>query len=105
MQSVYLAIILLSCLVYPFRYGLKSLSDIVSMFHQMRGVVDEEKDGVDSVSGYSCSCPNGLRTVGCCAHVATVLWYLGFGRHQSEILIPADFLNNVCEEIGGQEQE
>jgi hypothetical protein len=67
--------------------------------------VDEEKDGVDSVSGYSCSCPNGLRTVGCCAHVATVLWYLGFGRHQSDILIPADFLNNVCEEIGGQEQE
>jgi hypothetical protein len=54
--------------------------------------VDEEKDGDDSVSGYSCSCPNGLRTVCCCAHVATVLWYLGFGRHQSEILIPAEFL-------------
>jgi len=51
--------------------------------------VDEEKDGVDSISGYSCTCPNGLWTVSCCAHVATVLWYLGFGRHQFEILIPA----------------
>jgi SWIM zinc finger len=67
--------------------------------------VDEEKDGVDSVSGYSCSCPNGLRTVGCCAHIATVLWYLGYARHLSEIPIPAAFLNNVCEELGGQEQE
>jgi hypothetical protein len=67
--------------------------------------IDEDKDGVDSVSGYSCSCPNGLRTVGCCAHIATVLWYLGFARHESEILIPAEFLNNVCEELVGQEQE
>jgi hypothetical protein len=66
---------------------------------------DEEKDGVDAVSGYCCSCPNGLRTVGCCAHVATVLWYLGFGRHQSEIPIPAAFLNDVCVELEGQEQE
>ena len=66
---------------------------------------DEEKDGVDAVSGYCCSCPNGLRTVGCCAHVATVLWFLGFGRHQSEIPIPAAFLNDVCVELGGQEQQ
>ena len=66
---------------------------------------NEEKDGVDAVSCYYCSCPNGFRTVGCCAHVATVLWFLGFGRHQSEIPIPAAFLNDVCVELGGQEQQ
>ena len=68
-------------------------------------LADEEKDGVDGVSGYCCSCPNGLRTVGCCANVATVLWFLGFGRHHSEIPIPAAFLNNVCVELDGQEQQ
>jgi len=56
-----------------------------------KAVQVDVKEGVDSVSSYSCSCPNGYRTVGCCAHVATVLWYFGFSRHQSEILIPADF--------------
>ena len=65
----------------------------------------DEEDGVEAVSGYCCSCPNGLRTVGCCAHVATVLWFLGFGRHQSEIPISAAFLNDVCVELGGQEQQ
>jgi hypothetical protein len=40
-----------------------------------------------------------------CAHVATVLWFLGFGKHQSEIPIPTAFLNDVCVELGGQEQQ
>ena len=35
--------------------------------------------------------------------IATVLWYLGFARHESEILIPAEFLN-VCEELVGQQE-
>ncbi len=33
------------------------------------------------ITGYYCDCPSGARTVGCCAHVASVLWYLGLARH------------------------
>ncbi|GFW36955.1 uncharacterized protein TNCV_5018541 [Trichonephila clavipes] len=28
-----------------------------------------------------CHCKVGARVVGCCAHVASVLWYLGYWRH------------------------
>ncbi|GFR21588.1 hypothetical protein TNCT_14081 [Trichonephila clavata] len=29
----------------------------------------------------SCQCKVGARVVNCCAHVASVLWYLGYWRH------------------------
>ncbi|GFQ66503.1 uncharacterized protein TNCT_546991 [Trichonephila clavata] len=28
-----------------------------------------------------CLCKVGARVVGCCAHVASILWYLGYWRH------------------------
>ena len=65
--------------------------------------IDRSKCGVEAVSAHSCSCPNGRRTVGCCAHITTVLWYLGYARYLSEIPIPAAFLDNVCVELEGQE--
>lgn len=42
-----------------------------------------------------CRCKNGLRTLGCCAHIASVLFYFGYGRHQETIRTPAAFLNNL----------
>ena len=35
------------------------------------------------VTGWYCQCKAGQRTVGCCAHVATVVWYLGWARHHN----------------------
>lgn len=35
-----------------------------------------------SVTGWYCECKVGARTIGCCAHIAAVLWYLGYARHQ-----------------------
>ena len=37
----------------------------------------------ESVNAWYCQCKAGMRTVGCCAHVASVIWYLGFARHNS----------------------
>ncbi len=34
-----------------------------------------------TVVEYCCKCTAGLRTVGCCSHVATFVWYLGYARH------------------------
>lgn len=33
-----------------------------------------------------CFCKSGARTMGCCSHVMTCIWYLGWGRHNDEIL-------------------
>lgn len=41
-----------------------------------------DASGVDGICGYYCQCKQGARTVGMCAHVCSVIWYLGFYRHQ-----------------------
>lgn len=47
---------------------------------------------------YLCDCQHGQRTVGCCSHVMTVVWYFGCGRYERAI-DPAshlnDFFNNI----------
>jgi hypothetical protein len=34
-----------------------------------------------NVTGWYCTCKIGARTVGCCAYVASVVWYLGYQRY------------------------
>jgi hypothetical protein len=63
-------------------------------------LIDRKRGGVETVWGYCCSCPNGLRTVGCCSHIATVLWFLGLGQYLPKILIPASFLDDCVESVG-----
>ena len=33
-----------------------------------------------NVTGWYCTCKIGARTVGCCPHVASVVWYLGYQK-------------------------
>ncbi|CAK1603536.1 unnamed protein product [Parnassius mnemosyne] len=51
--------------------------------------------GRTGITEYCCSCLVGRRTVGCCAHVMTLVWYLGWARHQQHISAPAEFLDGV----------
>ncbi|XP_046976419.1 uncharacterized protein LOC124542519 [Vanessa cardui] len=55
---------------------------------------EETRDTLSAISGYYCSCLVGSRTVGCCAHVMTITWYLSWGRH-NDVNAPAQFLDNV----------
>lgn len=41
------------------------------------------------ISGWYCDCKVGAKTVGCCAHVASVLWYLGYARNHPYTLVPS----------------
>lgn len=41
-----------------------------------------------------CTCLTGRRTVGTCAHIVSIIWYLGHARHEG-FVGPALFLNNV----------
>jgi len=40
-----------------------------------------ENDDDDPIKDHYCQCKSGTRMIGCCGHIATVLWYLGYARH------------------------
>ena len=45
---------------------------------------DECTQGLNPITGWYCGCGSGARTVGCFAHAALVLWYLGYYRNETE---------------------
>ncbi|XP_058802355.1 uncharacterized protein LOC131670634 [Phymastichus coffea] len=54
--------------------------------------------GCAGILRYYCECPNGERTIGCCSHVATVIYYLSYARMQSYIIKPAEQLTKIYEQ-------
>ncbi|EFN63236.1 hypothetical protein EAG_14937 [Camponotus floridanus] len=44
---------------------------------------------------YVCDCPNGRCTVGCCSHIAAVIYYLSHARYLSKIIRPAEILSHL----------
>ena len=38
------------------------------------------------IEKWYCDCQSGARTLGACAHVTSVLWYLGIARHDQNLL-------------------
>ena len=59
-------------------------------------------DGDESITGWYCHCKAGAQTVGCYAHIASVLWYLGCQCHSSDELPsgsnPAELFLNATDE-------
>ena len=60
-------------------------------------VENEEQDQeIVPILGHYCTCKSEAKTLGCCAHIASVLWYLGHARHEARVKYPStDLLNNV----------
>lgn len=57
---------------------------------------ESSNNALEDILAYYCSCIVGNRTVGCCCHVMTIIWYLGWARHQDTMLsAPASFLDNI----------
>lgn len=52
-------------------------------------------NGPKGVLRHSCECANGLRTIGCCSHVAAIVYYLSYGRYLTKILRPAETLSKL----------
>lgn len=52
------------------------------------------QSGVEAVLEYCCNCKVGLRTVGCCSHVMTILYYLGFAQYRNGVEEKATHLQN-----------
>ncbi|KAJ8687901.1 hypothetical protein QAD02_023696 [Eretmocerus hayati] len=55
--------------------------------------VSRDPSSITSSLLYYCQCKNGARTIGCCAHVMSVLWFLGYARYVPNISPPAQFLD------------
>ncbi|XP_058797712.1 uncharacterized protein LOC131667948 [Phymastichus coffea] len=51
-------------------------------YHHIFILVDKAKTGRDSILEYYCTCESGSRTVGCCSHVMTIVWYLGYAQYE-----------------------
>ena len=61
--------------------------------YQAYPLCDLPKDHISSVVGYYCQRIQGARTVSPCAHVASVIWFLGYGRSLDHISTRSEFLN------------
>ncbi|CAC5420537.1 unnamed protein product [Mytilus coruscus] len=49
------------------------------------------------IEGWYCTCKAGARVVGCCAHVASVLWYLGYQRLEQQSVSRRDFKTSILD--------
>ena len=59
--------------------------------------VDYKPDstGYGAINRWCCECANGNRTIGCCSHVAAVVFYLSNGRYRSKLINPASILSDL----------
>jgi hypothetical protein len=44
-----------------------------------------DSDGIEIITGWYCYCKNGARTLGCCCHIAALIYYLAIARHHTEL--------------------
>ena len=55
---------------------------------------ENSSEGCDKIKEWFCQCTTGTRTVGMCAHIASLIWYLGYARHM-ELKSRIDFGNYI----------
>jgi len=68
--------------------------------------VHDQDDAVHEnniIKGYYCTCRSGARTIGTCAHVSSVLWFLGYARHQENIRYPSTKLVQSVLDAGNRQ--
>ena len=63
-------------------------------------VTDSTTELRENIKCWYCECKNGARTLGCCCHVAAVIYYLSYARHANNqnLKKPAFILNSIFPE-------
>lgn len=69
----------------------------VSKVRNENGVESFEIQDEKAVLGYCCECYSGLRTVGCCSHVMSLIWFTLYSKYD-RIPNPAGFLDNYFDQ-------
>lgn len=57
----------------------------------------DSEDELDPIKFWYCQCKSGARLVGSCAHVASLLWYIGIQRHKDMSLNTQIMPENVLD--------
>ena len=60
-----------------------SMDEVDSKEYDSDDELAEKFDEQLPIKSWYCQCSAGARTCGCCAHVATIIWYLGYARYNS----------------------
>lgn len=72
--------------------------------HDVYILIDMMGSRENCVLEYCCSCQNGLRTVGTCSHVMSLIWFSLFAKNAVTMFKPAEFLDNYfVEEFSSDE--
>ena len=55
-------------------------------------------EGQNPISDWYCDCKAGARVFGMCAHITSIIWFLGIGRHQKTLLDmrKSEFFLKLC---------
>lgn len=56
---------------------------------------DVSKNAPDSIIACCCECKHGLRTIGCCSHIMSTIFYLCYGRHSGGFQPVAPYLETL----------
>lgn len=66
------------------------------------GDEDAHDDDDTFINGYYCTCKSGARTLGTCAHIAAILWFFGYARHEVNVSYPSQQLLQTVEDAGNR---
>ncbi len=47
------------------------------------------------IESWYCTCKAGMRTVGCCSHVASIIFFLSYGKYLDHIPSPSSKLKSI----------
>ncbi|KAJ8720682.1 hypothetical protein PYW08_006147 [Mythimna loreyi] len=65
-------------------------------------ILYRRKTGINAISEHYCSCIHGKRTLGSCAHIMSVLYYMGWARYQDDFNHPGYTLEDVIIDLENQ---
>ncbi|XP_018394741.1 PREDICTED: uncharacterized protein LOC108773430 [Cyphomyrmex costatus] len=63
---------------------------------------DGEDENENPIQGYYCSCKSGVRTVGTCAYIASVVWLLGYVQYEKNVHYPSTRLIESIQDAGNR---
>ncbi|CAF0897886.1 unnamed protein product [Brachionus calyciflorus] len=78
-----------------FKMKIKAKKIVLSSNLDRLYLTESSKKNDTLINGWYCTCKNGKRTVGCCSHVSSVIYYFGYARYLENIPKPASFLSDI----------
>ncbi|CAF1131941.1 unnamed protein product, partial [Brachionus calyciflorus] len=68
---------------------------IYKVYVSYQNQLTDNLNNQSSINGWYCTCKNGARTVGCCSHVSSIIYFLGYARFLDKIPKPGAFLSDI----------